>query len=81
MIGSGMSKRLPYTNKDVDYDNAKFRHRSFIQAFTQSLATSNLKRDCTSCSTGNSYSYCCHHGVDGLGQLGATVVDALDSPR
>ncbi|KAK4259220.1 hypothetical protein QN277_005573 [Acacia crassicarpa] len=52
MIGSGMSKRLPYTNKDVDYDNAKFRHRSFIQAFTQSLATSNLKRDCTSCSTG-----------------------------
>lgn len=47
-----MSKRLPYTNKDVEYDNAKFRQRSFIKAFTQSLATSNLKRGCTSCSTG-----------------------------
>ncbi|XP_028764359.1 mannosyl-oligosaccharide 1,2-alpha-mannosidase MNS3 [Neltuma alba] len=52
MIGSSMSKRLPYTNKDIDYDNAKFRHRSFFKAFSQSLATSNLKRDCTSCSTG-----------------------------
>ncbi|XP_027364346.1 mannosyl-oligosaccharide 1,2-alpha-mannosidase MNS3 [Abrus precatorius] len=47
-----MSKSLPYSTKDVDYDNAKFRHRSLFKVITQSLLTSNLKRDCISCSTG-----------------------------
>ncbi|KAJ7968933.1 alpha-1,2-Mannosidase [Quillaja saponaria] len=47
-----MSKSLPYSMKDVDYDNAKFRQRSFFKVITQSLLTSNLKRNCTSCSTG-----------------------------
>ncbi|KAK7331361.1 hypothetical protein VNO77_25584 [Canavalia gladiata] len=47
-----MSNSLPYSTKDVDYDNAKFRHRSFFKVITQSLLTSNLKRDCISCSTG-----------------------------
>ncbi|CAJ1962199.1 unnamed protein product [Sphenostylis stenocarpa] len=46
-----MSKSLPYSTKDVDYDNAKFRHRSF-KVISQNLLTSNLKRDCVSCSTG-----------------------------
>ncbi|KAI4298265.1 hypothetical protein L6164_031843 [Bauhinia variegata] len=46
-----MSKSLPYTKKDVHYDNAKFRHRSCFKVITQSLLTSNLKRDCISCST------------------------------
>lgn len=26
-----MSKSLPYSRKDVDYDNAKFRPRSFFK--------------------------------------------------
>ncbi|XP_027186468.1 mannosyl-oligosaccharide 1,2-alpha-mannosidase MNS3 isoform X2 [Cicer arietinum] len=43
-----MSKSLPYSRKDVDYDNAKFRHRSFFKSFL----TNNRKRDCISCSTG-----------------------------
>ncbi|KAK7303122.1 hypothetical protein RJT34_14023 [Clitoria ternatea] len=47
-----MSNSLPYSTKDVDYDNAKFRHRSFFKVVTQSLLTSNIKRDCVSCSTG-----------------------------
>ncbi|XP_004486029.1 mannosyl-oligosaccharide 1,2-alpha-mannosidase MNS3 isoform X1 [Cicer arietinum] len=47
-----MSKSLPYSRKDVDYDNAKFRHRSFFKVITQSFLTNNRKRDCISCSTG-----------------------------
>ncbi|XP_057428842.1 mannosyl-oligosaccharide 1,2-alpha-mannosidase MNS3 [Lotus japonicus] len=47
-----MSKSLPYSRKDVDYDNAKFRHRSFSKVITQTFLTSNRKRDCISCSTG-----------------------------
>jgi mannosyl-oligosaccharide alpha-1,2-mannosidase len=47
-----MSNSLPYSRKDVDYDNAKFRHRSFFKVITQSFLTSNRKRDCISCSTG-----------------------------
>lgn len=38
--------------KDVHYDNAKFRHRSCFKMITQTMLTSNLKRDCISCSTG-----------------------------
>ncbi|WJZ96738.1 hypothetical protein VitviT2T_015391 [Vitis vinifera] len=47
-----MSKSLPYSMKDVHYDNAKFRHRSCFKMITQTMLTSNLKRDCISCSTG-----------------------------
>lgn len=47
-----MSKSLPYSMKDVHYDNAKFRQRSFVKVITQSLLTSNAKHDCLSCSTG-----------------------------
>lgn len=47
-----MSKSLPYSTKDVDYDNAKFRHRSVFKVIEQNLVTSNIKRDCGSCSTG-----------------------------
>lgn len=47
-----MSKTLPYSMKDVDYDNAKFRHRSFLKTFIQSSLTSDVKRECTKCSTG-----------------------------
>ncbi|KAF6167470.1 hypothetical protein GIB67_031671 [Kingdonia uniflora] len=48
-----MSKAaLPYSMKDVDYDNAKFRHRSFIKVTTQGLLNSTIKRDCLRCSTG-----------------------------
>ncbi|KAG2689021.1 hypothetical protein I3760_09G120500 [Carya illinoinensis] len=46
------SKSLPYSMKDVDYDNAKFRHRSFFKVITQTLFTSKVRRDCQSCSTG-----------------------------
>ncbi|GLU13988.1 hypothetical protein SLE2022_305860 [Rubroshorea leprosula] len=47
-----MSKSLPYSMKDVHYDNAKFRHRPFSKALSQTLLTSNVKRECVSCSTG-----------------------------
>ncbi|KAM1107989.1 hypothetical protein EV1_004651 [Malus domestica] len=46
------SKTLPYSKKDVHYDNAKFRHRSFFKVITQNLHTSNVKNHCMSCSTG-----------------------------
>lgn len=38
--------------KDVHYDNAKFRPRSFFKVITQTLLISNIKRDYISCSTG-----------------------------
>lgn len=47
-----MSKSLPYSMKDVHYDNAKFRQRSYFKVMSQSLLTSNVKRECISCSTG-----------------------------
>ncbi|KAM3361812.1 mannosyl-oligosaccharide 1,2-alpha-mannosidase MNS3 isoform X1 [Capsicum galapagoense] len=47
-----MSKSLPYSMKDVHYDNAKFRQRSVSQVVSQVLLTSNGKRDCLKCSTG-----------------------------
>ncbi|KAL3520221.1 hypothetical protein ACH5RR_018370 [Cinchona calisaya] len=47
-----MGKTLPYSVKDVHYDNDKFRHRSFLKTFIQSLLTSHVKRECTKCSTG-----------------------------
>uniref|UniRef100_A0A2P2QLP8 alpha-1,2-Mannosidase n=1 Tax=Rhizophora mucronata TaxID=61149 RepID=A0A2P2QLP8_RHIMU len=47
------SKSLPYSMKDLHYDNAKFRHRSFTRVILPSLLYSNLKkRDCMICSTG-----------------------------
>ncbi|KAK3205172.1 hypothetical protein Dsin_019218 [Dipteronia sinensis] len=46
------SRPLPYSIKDIDYDNAKFRHRSFFKVITQSLFTSNFKRGCFGCSMG-----------------------------
>lgn len=47
-----MSKSLPYSMKDVHYDNAKFRHRSISKVLNQSVVTNNVKRECLRCSTG-----------------------------
>lgn len=47
-----MSKSLPYSMKDVHYDNAKFRQRSIYQVISQVLLTCNGKRDYLKCSTG-----------------------------
>lgn len=47
-----MSKRLPYSMKDVDYDNAKFRQRSFLKVLSRTMVTSGFKRECLKCSTG-----------------------------
>lgn len=38
--------------KDVEYDNAKFRHRSLSKVITQGFLTSGIRRDCVRCSTG-----------------------------
>ncbi|XP_076957078.1 mannosyl-oligosaccharide 1,2-alpha-mannosidase MNS3-like [Bidens hawaiensis] len=46
------SKTLPYSMKDVQYDNAKFRRRSFFQVISQTFFTKKVKRECMSCSTG-----------------------------
>ncbi|OAY66610.1 Mannosyl-oligosaccharide 1,2-alpha-mannosidase MNS3 [Ananas comosus] len=47
-----MSKSLPYSMRDVDYDNAKFRHRSRFKMIMQALITSNRRSQCTNCSLG-----------------------------
>ncbi|KAL6567304.1 Mannosyl-oligosaccharide 1,2-alpha-mannosidase mns3 [Orobanche gracilis] len=47
-----MSKSLPYSMKDVHYDNAKFRQRSLIKVITQNILTNNVQRECIKCSTG-----------------------------
>ncbi|KAL5577221.1 hypothetical protein UlMin_018920 [Ulmus minor] len=46
------SKSLPYSMKDVHYDNAKFRHRSIFKVITQTFLTSNVKNEYMSCSMG-----------------------------
>ncbi|XP_021763900.1 mannosyl-oligosaccharide 1,2-alpha-mannosidase MNS3-like isoform X1 [Chenopodium quinoa] len=47
-----MSKSLPYSMKDVEYDNAKFRQRSFTKVLNQTMLTKDVKRKCLGCSTG-----------------------------
>ncbi|XP_068665535.1 mannosyl-oligosaccharide 1,2-alpha-mannosidase MNS3 isoform X2 [Aristolochia californica] len=47
-----MSKSLPYSMRDVTYDNAKFRQRSIFQIISQALLTSSFRRDRFRCSTG-----------------------------
>ncbi|XP_076917018.1 mannosyl-oligosaccharide 1,2-alpha-mannosidase MNS3-like [Bidens hawaiensis] len=46
------SKTLPYSMKDIRYDNAKFRRRSLFQVISQTFFTKKVKRECMSCSTG-----------------------------
>lgn len=46
------SKTLPYSIKDIQYDNAKFRRRSLFQVISQTFLTNKMKRECMSCSTG-----------------------------
>ncbi|GFS43164.1 alpha-mannosidase 3 [Actinidia rufa] len=88
-----MSKSLPYSMKDVHYDNAKFRQRSCLKVITQNLLTNNVKRDYVSCSTGKflvllmigglAYLMFTHtspiHAVSGLAKdIGAKVGDNLN---
>ncbi|GER24591.1 Mannosyl-oligosaccharide 1,2-alpha-mannosidase [Striga asiatica] len=47
-----MSKSLPYSMKDVHYDNDKFRQRSICRVITQNILTNNVQRECIKCSTG-----------------------------
>ncbi|CAH9119270.1 unnamed protein product [Cuscuta europaea] len=47
-----MSKSLPYSMKDLQYDNGKLRHRSVSKAISQALLTSKVNRDFVKCSTG-----------------------------
>ncbi|GMH31074.1 hypothetical protein Nepgr_032917 [Nepenthes gracilis] len=47
-----MSKSLPYSMKDVHYDNAKFRPRSFFQVLNKTTLSGSIKRECAQCSTG-----------------------------
>ncbi|KAJ9565806.1 hypothetical protein OSB04_001772 [Centaurea solstitialis] len=46
------SKTLPYSIKDIQYDNAKFRPRSFFQVISHTFLTKRMKRECMACSTG-----------------------------
>ncbi|XP_071726529.1 mannosyl-oligosaccharide 1,2-alpha-mannosidase MNS3 [Rutidosis leptorrhynchoides] len=43
---------LPYSMKDIQYDNAKFRRRSLFQILSHTFLTKRVKRECMSCSTG-----------------------------
>ncbi|KAL6992269.1 Mannosyl-oligosaccharide 1,2-alpha-mannosidase mns3 [Sarracenia purpurea var. burkii] len=47
-----MSKYLPYSTQDLNYDNAKFRQRSCLKVIFQNLLTSKVKRDCIRFSMG-----------------------------
>lgn len=46
------SDTLPYSMKDLRYDNAKFRKRSLFQVISHTFLTKRVKRECMSCSTG-----------------------------
>ncbi|XP_039125560.1 mannosyl-oligosaccharide 1,2-alpha-mannosidase MNS3 [Dioscorea cayenensis subsp. rotundata] len=46
------SRPLPYSTRDLHYDNAKFRHRSPFKVITQALVSSNVRHDCGRCSIG-----------------------------
>ncbi|KAK1422767.1 hypothetical protein QVD17_18053 [Tagetes erecta] len=46
------SKTLPYSIKDVQYDNAKFRRRSLFQVISNTFFIKRVKRECMACSTG-----------------------------
>nr|XP_043620861.1 mannosyl-oligosaccharide 1,2-alpha-mannosidase MNS3 [Erigeron canadensis] len=46
------SNSLPYSIKDIQYDNAKFRQRSLLKVVSNGLLTKRVRRECTSCSTG-----------------------------
>uniref|UniRef100_A0A0C9RRM4 alpha-1,2-Mannosidase n=1 Tax=Wollemia nobilis TaxID=56998 RepID=A0A0C9RRM4_9CONI len=47
-----MATVLPLSSHDVQYDNAKFRRRSFFKVITQAALTSNVRRNCGSCGMG-----------------------------
>ncbi|GAB2254302.1 hypothetical protein Droror1_Dr00022111 [Drosera rotundifolia] len=47
-----MSDSLPYSTKDLHYDNAKFRQRSFFQVLGRIMYSSNSKRKCVQFSMG-----------------------------
>eukprot|EP01018_Ginkgo_biloba_P026191 Gb_31892 [translate_table: standard] len=47
-----MASVLPYSNCDVQYDNAKFRRRSVFKVITQAVLTSSVRRNCGSCGIG-----------------------------
>ncbi|XP_020576782.1 mannosyl-oligosaccharide 1,2-alpha-mannosidase MNS3 isoform X2 [Phalaenopsis equestris] len=46
------SRTLPYSSKDVDYDNAKFRYRSPFKVVTQAFSTNSIRHDCGRCGVG-----------------------------
>ncbi|KAG0461466.1 hypothetical protein HPP92_021763 [Vanilla planifolia] len=46
------SKRLPYSTKDVEYDNAKFRYRSPLKVATRIFSTNGICYDYGRCSIG-----------------------------
>ncbi|XP_020705762.1 mannosyl-oligosaccharide 1,2-alpha-mannosidase MNS3 [Dendrobium catenatum] len=46
------SRTLPYSSKDVDYDNAKFRYRSPFKVATQAFSTNSIRHDCGRCGVG-----------------------------
>ncbi|KAL9256548.1 Mannosyl-oligosaccharide 1,2-alpha-mannosidase MNS3-like protein [Drosera capensis] len=47
-----MCDSLPYSTKDLHYDNAKFRQRSFFQVLNRIMYSSNSNRKCAQCSMG-----------------------------
>ncbi|KAI3800768.1 hypothetical protein L1987_28862 [Smallanthus sonchifolius] len=51
-IGVMSSNTLPYSIKDVQYDNAKFRRRSLFQVISHTFFTKKVKRGYMACSTG-----------------------------
>ncbi|PKA64438.1 Mannosyl-oligosaccharide 1,2-alpha-mannosidase MNS3 [Apostasia shenzhenica] len=46
------SRSLPYSIKDVDYDNDKFRYRSPFKVAARALITKSFRHDCGKCGVG-----------------------------
>ncbi|KAF9620685.1 hypothetical protein IFM89_013985 [Coptis chinensis] len=69
---------LPYSIKDVDYDNAKFRPRSFFKVMTHLLLKTSIRNDCFKCSTGKLLALLM---IGGLAYLMLTHTSTLPSDK
>ncbi|KAF9621641.1 hypothetical protein IFM89_025373 [Coptis chinensis] len=69
---------LPYSIKDVDYDNAKFRPRSFFKVMTHLLLKTSIRNDCFKCSTGKLLALLM---IGGLSYLMLTHTSTLPSDK
>ncbi|KVH89422.1 mannosyl-oligosaccharide 1,2-alpha-mannosidase MNS3 [Cynara cardunculus var. scolymus] len=71
------SKTLPYSIKDIQYDNAKFRRRSLLQVISHTFLTKRMKRECMACSTGKFLALLMICGLTYLVLTHASPIDSI----